>query len=107
MGRGSWVDHGHIQRVSGPPGMDDDVHLASHAVLALISSLTRDVAAHEQIVLEVAFEESNEGVTHSVMAPAAGRAEGIAIERMERRLLQISGITKGREAHGVGCARDQ
>ena len=84
VGRGSWIHHGHIQRISGPPGMDDDVHLAPHAVLALILSLPRDVAAHEKIVLEVALEESDEGITHSVVAPAACRTEGVAGERMQR-----------------------
>ena len=28
------------------------------------------------------------------MAPAAGRAEGIAVERMQRRLLQVSGVAQ-------------
>ena len=74
--------------------MDDDVRLAPHAVLALVPPLPRDVAAHEKIVLEVALEESDEGVTHSVVSPATGRTEGIAVERMQRRLLQISGVTQ-------------
>jgi hypothetical protein len=77
--------------------MDDNVHLAPHTVIALIPPLPRDVAAHEKIVLEVALEEGNEGVSHSVMAPAASRAEGIAIKWMERCLLQVSGVTQSAE----------
>jgi hypothetical protein len=74
--------------------MDDDVHLATHAVLPFIPSLSRDSAVHKEVILEVALEESDKGITHAVMAPAASGTEGIAVEGMERCLLQVSGIAQ-------------
>jgi hypothetical protein len=77
--------------------MDDDVHLATHAILPFIPSLPRDGAVHEVVILEVGLEWSDERVTHSVMAPAASRTEGIEVERMERGLLRISGVAQHAE----------
>ena len=80
--------------------MDDDVHLATHAVLPVIPSLPRDRAVHEEVILEVGLEEGDEGVTDSVMAPAASRTEGIAVEGMERCLLQGRGVAQRAYSRG-------